>query len=127
MSALSRSSLEIRWDSRGAPPTALVVTLQVVDQATALIESWVEGDQPSRIPLMSRQAVPCTVTHDGDLVHFDVRLKGRRVVSISLPQSGDGLHYVHCDLGVDTGLGRGGAYDPPTVRRLVTEPDAVTA
>ena len=40
--------IEVRWTSRGAPSTVLVVTVQVVDRARALVESWLEGGQRSR-------------------------------------------------------------------------------
>ena len=119
--------IEIRWTSRGAPSAELVVTLEVVDLVRALIESWLDRGGGSRTAIVTRRTVPCTITEDDEFVHLDVRLEGRRAVAISLARADDGPHYVHCDLGAETGIGRGGAYDPPTVRRLVAEPDAATA
>jgi len=135
---LAGCGIEVRWPARpaAAGPVELVVTLELVDDEHAIIESWMETTSDRRT-IVARQVVPTVVTHVETQVHIDVVTGDRRLLALTLDgvnvlaptridTASSRLLYAQSCLPAEAGLAPG-AYDPPTARLDLPKQDAATA
>lgn len=105
-------------------PQTLVVSIQVLADDRAMLESWHERSTDRR-PVLIRTMVHCRRVIDGELLHLDCEHDGRRLLALTL-NAEDEVIYARSTLLADVGFA-GGSFDPPTLRRLETNVDAATA